>query len=246
MSVPLALPKVNGSAAHLDIHAIRRVVPGLRADDRDSYSGGVCPRCGRHTAWARCQLGSWTCGCETCLDGDWLIEWVSETLESAEPDGPEGEPANDDADDTPLPAEPEPAPTPEFEQDGTTPKGKRWTWVRADLGLLADPELRPASKIVLLALLSRANAEGKCWPSVATLAKDTGCGTTTVWCAIRQLEGCGLVHTAEQRYHGLRTSNLYTVMPYPKRSTDSVERSTDSVGPLHGFRRVAPRIPWRK
>lgn len=129
--------------------------------------------------------------------------------------------------------------------DGTATKAKRWTFVKADLTLLADPELRAASKIVCLALKSHADPQGGCFPSVATLAQETGLGTTAVRRALRHLEGAGLLRTTGRRDERGQTSNLYAVLAHAAiPPTQSVGGgATQSVGVGHGTRRGAHRNP---
>jgi hypothetical protein len=67
------------------------------------------------------------------------------------------------------------------------------------------------TKSVLLALVNRTDSAGKCWPSIATLADDSGFSQRTVKRSLEALVAAGLV-TRRPQYNTLgRTSNMYTV-----------------------------------
>ena len=54
--------------------------------------------------------------------------------------------------------------------------------------------IKPAShKYVLLCLSHRANKAGYCWPSIATISKDTGLSSSTVRSAIKTLDVDGWI-----------------------------------------------------
>lgn len=55
------------------------------------------------------------------------------------------------------------------------------------------PEVRGPSRAVLMALADRANDSGKCWPSLATIAKDAGVCLSTVKTALRKLRSGGFI-----------------------------------------------------
>ncbi len=59
--------------------------------------------------------------------------------------------------------------------------------------VLRELEAGPQEKLILLALVSYADADGACWPSVETLARGTGLGRRTVQRVLRRLEQAGLV-----------------------------------------------------
>lgn len=62
------------------------------------------------------------------------------------------------------------------------------------------PNLSPTEKLVLLAVADCASDEGFAWPSVATLARKTGCGERTVQRSLRAAEQSGLL--VADGYHG--------------------------------------------
>jgi DNA-binding transcriptional MocR family regulator len=70
-------------------------------------------------------------------------------------------------------------------------------------------DLKPVPKFVLVVLADAANAQGVCWPSVATIARKVGVSSRTVQRAIQLLTSRELI-TAEQRYRsdGSCSSNL--------------------------------------
>jgi hypothetical protein len=59
-----------------------------------------------------------------------------------------------------------------------------WAWKQA---------VKSSTKLVLLALADRANADGKSWPSIARVATETGMDKRSVYRHIRQLVDDGLV-----------------------------------------------------
>jgi biotin operon repressor len=68
-----------------------------------------------------------------------------------------------------------------------------------------------SQKLLLLALNSFVDGEGKCYPGVERLAQMMGASTATVKRAIRELESEGIINRQSRRAGGKQTSNLYTV-----------------------------------
>jgi hypothetical protein len=60
-----------------------------------------------------------------------------------------------------------------------------------------DMEFSPVEKLILLAVADWANDEGLAWPSIAQLAKKTGCGERTVQRTLRAAEQSGLLKRHE-------------------------------------------------
>jgi hypothetical protein len=69
----------------------------------------------------------------------------------------------------------------------------------------------PSQKLLMLALNSFVDGEGKCYPGVERLAQMMGASTATVKRAIRELESGGVINRQSRRAGGKQTSNLYTV-----------------------------------
>ncbi|WP_340676205.1 helix-turn-helix domain-containing protein [Paraperlucidibaca sp.] len=70
--------------------------------------------------------------------------------------------------------------------------------------------LRPADKLVLLALADHADDEGSAWPSIETLAKKSSTSRRTVLRILKELEQSGLLTRQKRsRKNGSRTSSLY-------------------------------------
>lgn len=70
-------------------------------------------------------------------------------------------------------------------------------------------KLPTGEKIVLLMMANYADADGKCWPSLTTLSRDTGLSKSTVQRAIKSLVKQGLVKTEARTYRGRTISNVY-------------------------------------
>jgi hypothetical protein len=65
--------------------------------------------------------------------------------------------------------------------------------------LVRELDLPHIEKLVLFALASRIDDNGECWPSLATLRKDTGLAQRTVQYRLRSLVARGLVSCEERR-----------------------------------------------
>ncbi|MEU1841908.1 helix-turn-helix domain-containing protein [Micromonospora chersina] len=57
--------------------------------------------------------------------------------------------------------------------------------------LRASHDLKPTERLVLVAIVAHANAEGAAWPSVATIADYVGCSERTVQRALARLVALG-------------------------------------------------------
>jgi DNA-binding MarR family transcriptional regulator len=83
--------------------------------------------------------------------------------------------------------------------------------------IYADGELSHRAKTVYMYLRDRADAEGKCWPGIKTIAGDLKLSRSTVKRAIADLEQSGyLERTHRFRENGSYTSNLYKVLSKPR------------------------------
>ncbi|KAB1919088.1 helix-turn-helix domain-containing protein [Micromonospora noduli] len=63
--------------------------------------------------------------------------------------------------------------------------------------LRASHDLKPTERLVLVAIVAHANAEGEAWPSVATVADYVGCSERTVQRALRRLVEVGRLVVAK-------------------------------------------------
>ena len=71
--------------------------------------------------------------------------------------------------------------------------------------------LRPACLLVAHAIGHRLNPDGEAFPSLRTLAKDTGLGLATVKRSLNELEGEGVItRTRRKREHGGYGSTIYS------------------------------------
>ncbi len=77
-------------------------------------------------------------------------------------------------------------------------------------GNLYREEIPSRAKTVYMYLQDRSNAQGECWPSIKTIAKDTSMSVSTVKRAIVDLIQCGLIKKKYRyRENGGNTSNRY-------------------------------------
>lgn len=67
-------------------------------------------------------------------------------------------------------------------------------WIRA----ARDAPATGSRKAILLALASRANDRGECWPSVKTLARDAGVSERTAQRTLRELAIDGWIEVRER------------------------------------------------
>jgi len=85
-----------------------------------------------------------------------------------------------------------------------------WTVRRAVL----TSDLTPTQRLVGLVLLEHTDAAGACWPSLATISKETGLGKSTVCEAVAALEAARwLTRTRRSTPSGDPTSTLYRFAP---------------------------------
>jgi DNA-binding transcriptional MocR family regulator len=79
--------------------------------------------------------------------------------------------------------------------------------------IYADVELSHRARAVYLYLHDRADAQGKCWPGIKTIAADLALSRSTVKRALEDLTRRGyLVKEPRYRSNGSNTSNLYTII----------------------------------
>ena len=78
--------------------------------------------------------------------------------------------------------------------------------------IYADTELPSRARAVYMYLHDRSDAEGKCWPSIKTIASDMKLSRSTVKRALADLEKAGyLKKLPRYRENGSSTSNLYSI-----------------------------------
>ena len=78
--------------------------------------------------------------------------------------------------------------------------------------IYSDEELPHMAKTVYMYLRDRADAEGKCWPGIHTIAADLNLSRSTVKRAIADLERLGYLQKKHRfRENGSHTSNLYMI-----------------------------------
>jgi DNA-binding MarR family transcriptional regulator len=79
-------------------------------------------------------------------------------------------------------------------------------WLLNPMGWVADPQLKPNERLVLLALAEYFNPRGECWPSMRRLQHDTGLRLEAIKRAIDGLVRAGKL-TVERG--DVRKSNRY-------------------------------------
>jgi hypothetical protein len=90
------------------------------------------------------------------------------------------------------------------------------------LAVLADKRLSPIAKLAYCALLNHLGENDHVWPSLRTLAAETGCSLSGVVAAINRLVELNYCEI-QQQLDGWRTSNRY-VLSLPEESTPEPER----------------------
>lgn len=115
---------------------------------------------------------------------------------------------------------------------------KRREWRRA----VFASELPSASRFVLLCLLEYANVESKAWPSISTIANDTGLSRSSVKRGIAAAAAAGWIEVVERHAaDGRQSSNGYRIHGLDARVTQDHPRfhvnhpqSTQNPSPVHG------------
>ena len=70
-------------------------------------------------------------------------------------------------------------------------------------------KLSTHEKFVLIMMANYADSNGRCWPSLNTLSRDTGVSKSTVQRAIKSLAKQGLIKIESRTYRGRTISNAY-------------------------------------
>ena len=92
--------------------------------------------------------------------------------------------------------------------------------------------LTPSSGWVLAQLWDHKNREGKCWPSIATLARESGISRSSVFKALEELESKGFVRKTQRPGDGkiLNTNEYAVLIPLGVVQTaDGVVQEADGV-----------------
>ena len=98
--------------------------------------------------------------------------------------------------------------------------------------LVRELDLPHVEKLVLFALASRVDESGECWPSLATLRKDTGLAQRTVQYRLRSLVARGLV-SCEERRGATTVLRLYLCEPCRSAAPAAVQNTDAKVRPVH-------------
>ncbi len=79
--------------------------------------------------------------------------------------------------------------------------------------IYTDEDISHRARSVYMYLCDRADAQGKCWPGIKTIASNLKLSRSTVKRALADLEKAGYIEKkARHRENGSYTSNLYTVL----------------------------------
>src|SRR6516164_2476811 len=98
--------------------------------------------------------------------------------------------------------------------------------------LVRELDLPHVEKLVLFALASRVDESGECWPSVATLRKDTGLAQRTVQYRLRSLVAHGLV-SCEERRGATTVLRLHLCEPCASAPQSGVQDGDDKAHTMH-------------
>jgi len=88
------------------------------------------------------------------------------------------------------------------------PPTLRTRWMRA----IALSDLHPTQKLVAYTIGQRMNAEGRSWPSVPTIAKESGLALRTVKSRYKEIVKAGLLEVERGRGRG-KSNNYQAVIP---------------------------------
>ena len=82
-------------------------------------------------------------------------------------------------------------------------------FAKAFTTILRDARISPAAKTLLFLLRSYADAHGRCFPSVQTLAASLGAHRTSVHSWLEELESWRIIRRERQHIGGVFASNIY-------------------------------------
>jgi hypothetical protein len=98
--------------------------------------------------------------------------------------------------------------------------------------LVRELDLPHVEKLVLFALATRVDDNGECWPSLATLRKDTGLAQRTVQYRLRSLVARGLV-SCEERRGATTILRLHLCEPCASAAPSGVQDADDKAQGVH-------------
>lgn len=101
-------------------------------------------------------------------------------------------------------------------------------WFMVENELIDNLNLTIYEKMVYMVLVRHANEDSSCFPSITTIAKKAGCGTTKVKTVIKDLEDKKLIIKQKRSKAGKKEndSNLYLVMSVVGRSPHDLGHET--------------------
>ncbi|UYM14044.1 helix-turn-helix domain-containing protein [Endozoicomonas euniceicola] len=97
----------------------------------------------------------------------------------------------------------------------------------------ADTSLTGVSKSIMVALANRADADGTCFPSIRTIASDTGFHPRTVTNHIQKLKAGNRISVENRTYpgSGFKRSNMYTLLidTITQKAEEVIDQAADAV-----------------
>jgi hypothetical protein len=104
--------------------------------------------------------------------------------------------------------------------------------------VLDNPSVRGNLKLVAILLANYANDKGIAWPSVETLAKQTGLSTRQIQRILPQIEKAGLVKISTgggrkrtHKYQFTYVGNHDNLSSFPHRNGDNLSQKGDTMSP---------------
>lgn len=92
-------------------------------------------------------------------------------------------------------------------------------------------DLNTTQKMVMLALADNADDDGKCWPSIAHIAKKCSLKERAVYGALKSLDEAGYI----SRIHGERKTTVYKLNPALNAPMHNMHPAPDAGDPLHNM-----------
>src|SRR5262249_38352716 len=87
---------------------------------------------------------------------------------------------------------------------------------------------KPSAKLVLVTLADHADADGKCWPSLRTIAARTELSRDTILRSVRLLESKGFLRVVHRHNGRSLSSNMYYLDCEPERVDSTADVSAPS------------------